>query len=83
MNTDWLETYFEVVSAIALERAKDFPAPLIQEINDTQGTGGFYELAQELTDKFELENAEREWDGDFFDAIDRFMSDALNKHTVG
>ena len=39
-----------------------------------QGTGGMYELAEELTDEFEKLNADREWDGEFFDEIEEFIT---------
>ena len=44
-----------------------------------QGAGGFYELAQELTDKFEMLNKDREWDGDFWDEIEQFLESELNR----
>ena len=79
VSTSWLETYFEVVSAIAIERESDNPAPLVEQVNSTLGTGGFYELAVELTDKFEKANEGREWDGEYFEAVDEFMYKILNK----
>jgi hypothetical protein len=41
------------------------------------GTGGLYELAEELTDKFEIQNAGVEWDGEYFDAIELFIKTEL------
>jgi len=34
-------------------------------------------LAEELTDKFELIYTDREWDGDFVDAVEDFIFDEL------
>jgi hypothetical protein len=32
-------------------------------------------LANDLTDEFELLNKDREWDGEFFDEIERFLDE--------
>lgn len=72
--TSWMETHHEVVSAIAIELNKDeTTSQIISEWKEAQGTGGMYELAKELTDKFEKANKGREWDGDFFDEIEAFL----------
>jgi hypothetical protein len=34
-----------------------------------------YELAEELTDRFEKMHEGYEWDGDYFDTIEEFMDD--------
>ena len=78
--TSYLETYYEVCSGIFLsydeENMKE-NSKLIEEINESQGTGGLYQLAESLTDKFELLNKDREWDGEFFDEIDKFLKKEL------
>lgn len=69
----WHETHFEVAAEIG-RRLSDYELyPVLQEINDTRGHGGFYGLASELTDKFEAIHKGREWDGDFFDEIEAFL----------
>ncbi len=75
--TTWIETYFEIASAIAAERAHDMGpwSPLLIKVNESQGTGGFYELAEDLTDKFEKLHEGRAWDGDFFDTIEEFIEE--------
>lgn len=76
--TSWQETHFEVVSAISLQANKDKPCKIIANIIENQGTGGLYELAEELTGKFEKLNQDREWDGEFFDEIENFLKIELN-----
>lgn len=78
--TSYLETFYEIVSAIETKRiqAADDQPELIREINDTRGTGGFYELAQDLTDKFENLNKGRAWDGEFFDEVEMFVRDEFS-----
>jgi hypothetical protein len=71
--TSWAETHYEIVSVISIELQKEHPAKKIAEVSETQGTGGLYELAEDLTDKFELLHAGREWDGEFFDAMEEFL----------
>lgn len=74
----WQETHFEVVSAISLQAKKDKPCDIISEIKESQGTGGLYELAEELTDKFENIHKDRDWDDEFFDAIEAFLDVELD-----
>lgn len=69
----WQETHYEIVSFIQAELRKNFPSGLIGRRYEEQGTGGIYELSEELTDKFEQMNKDRNWDGDFFDSIEEFM----------
>lgn len=76
--TSWEETHFEVVSAISLQANKDKPCKVIADIIESQGTGGLYELAEELTDKFEKIHKDRQWDGEFFDAIEAFLDVELD-----
>lgn len=74
--TSYLETYYEIVDSIRiyLEYSK---INKVGKIYESQGRGGLYELAEELTDKFELLNKDREWDGDFFDEIEKFINEEL------
>lgn len=80
--TSWMETHHEVVTAIAEALTAEELDEEIQNratrINEEQGTGGIYELGEELTDKFENLHKGREWDGDFFDEITEFLRTELN-----
>jgi hypothetical protein len=77
-NTDWIETYFEIVSVIATELNKDITvSKVIQDRYFAQGRGGMYELAEELTDKFQKLHGNTEWDGEFFDTIEVFLQTEL------
>ena len=73
----WQETHFEVVQAITIEYMKDNPRGVVKERHDSQGHGGLYELAEELTNEFEELNKGREWDGEFFDEIQDFLNSKL------
>jgi hypothetical protein len=68
--TSYLETHFEIVSHIERNWESNKHLLVIQQ---QQGHGGFYELAEEITDAFELKNKGREWDGEFFDEIEEFF----------
>ena len=76
-DTSWIETHFEVVSAITRALNEDgdkYPKPTkVLERAETQGTGGLYELSEELTDKFQEEYKDHIWDGDFFDIIEEWL----------
>lgn len=73
-----MEVFYEVVAIIERERAREERLALIDEIDETQGTGGFYELAEEITREFEKAAAAREWAGDFFEEIEKFVGKRLN-----
>ncbi len=79
--TSWHETHFEVVAEIARIRSlEEEEAPLNNKVaarEEAQGFGGLYELAEELTDKFEQENKDKTWDGDYFDFIEEFLEKEL------
>lgn len=72
--TSWQETHFEVVSQISYISILDNPYGVVAQRLEESGTGGLYELAEELTDKFEKENEGRCWDGEFFDEIEEFLA---------
>lgn len=74
-----LETHYEVVAAIERIRQQDedtWPDG-IKFINSAYGTGGFYELAKDITLAFENKNADREWNGEFFDEIEAFINEYI------
>jgi len=69
VDLDYLETFYEVVSYLTLLEAKGVDIKNRLE----QGTGGMYELAEDLTDEFQTINKDREWNGEFFEEIEAFM----------
>jgi hypothetical protein len=73
----WQETHFEVVQVICEEISRDEPRGVVKERHEAQGRGGLYELANELTNEFEELNNGREWDGEFFDEIEKFLIEKL------
>lgn len=77
--TSWQETHFEIVQAITLEMNKDNPAGIAAERQEQQGHGGLYELAEELTNKFEQKYKGTEWgiEIEFFDTIEEFIKTEL------
>lgn len=76
--TSWMETHYEVVAFI--ENHLNLPSSMqrgsfISGVLEQQGHGGLYELAEMWTDEFENKNVDTEWDGDFFDSLEEFLSD--------
>lgn len=71
--TCYLETHFELASKIAIEFQKDDAGGQVKERHQQQGYGGLYELAEDWADEFEKLNADREWDGEFFEEIEEFF----------
>jgi hypothetical protein len=76
-DTGWIETHYEISGAIYLEFEKDNPTGLVAERHAAQGTGGLYELAEELTDEFEEMNKDREWDGEYIEELYSFIQNKL------
>lgn len=78
MDMDWIETHYEVVAFIEGIMRHDEPWGVVAEREDTQGHGGLYELSVEWTDAFQETYKDREWDGEFFDEIEKFLTDKNN-----
>lgn len=77
IDSDWLETYFEIVSGIVLALENKNAHNVATKRAEQQGTGGLYELAEELTHKFQKEYKDKEWDGEFFETIENFLQKEL------
>lgn len=76
--SSWTETHHEIVKVIGIELNKDESnSKVINDRYAEQGTGGMYELAEELTDEFEELHKDTVWDGEFFDTIDKFIQEKL------
>ena len=77
---DWQETHFEIVHAIT-QADMNGDSNTVNRLQEEQGHGGLYELAQELTDKFELMHEGKEWgidnDTQYFDAMEEFLTKEL------
>ena len=76
---NWHETHFEIVSAIALSLDKDLFKSEISKIYEDQGRGGMYELARDLTNKFEEEFKGVLWgeELEYFTEIEKFIEKNL------
>lgn len=79
--TSWQETHYEVVSflTLSLDREDDPFYEVLGRIIEEKGTLHFYELAEEFTDRFEADNVDRNWDGEFFEELESFMIKELKK----
>jgi hypothetical protein len=77
--TSWVETHHEIVSAVERMRDQDEMPEGILKIQESRGTGGFYELCEDLTNEFEKLNEGREWDGEFFEEIEDFINLKINE----
>lgn len=77
--SSWQETHFEVVKEITREDENgEYFHESVAEIHLDNGIGGLWELAEELTDKFEKEHQGVEWgqdeNADWLDALDEFLT---------
>lgn len=75
----WQETHFEISRAIAQQ--ENVLGSKVQEHAESWGTGGLYDLAKELTDKFEKMHEGKAWGEDensvYFDEIQKFLDAEL------
>ena len=76
----YLETHFEVVQAITIEWLKDEPQGKVKERYEECVTGGLYELAKEITDKFEKLHENTEWGFTlgYLETLEEFIENELN-----
>jgi len=87
VTLSWIETHYEVVAQIESYRNRlaqlpqskysEFSPSMIVRVQEEYGTTGFWQLAEEMTDRFEKKNEGRYWDGEFFDEIEEFAWDYL------
>lgn len=75
--TSYLETHFCVVDRISQELSRDRLRGKVLFRYEVQGRGGVWELAQELTNKFEDLHKDTEWDGEFIDEIEKYLDKEL------
>lgn len=73
--TSYLETYYEVV--LYLESDINMNHSMASVHNGSFGRGGMYELAETITDKFELQFKDTNWglDLEYFDTLYGFLTE--------
>ena len=76
---NYLETHFEIVQAITIEWLKGNPQGKVKEKQEESGHGGLYELAKDLTDKFEKLHENTEWGFElgYFETLEEFIKNEL------
>ena len=75
----WIETHHEVVSVLAvyLHENGHRTTGIIDERMNEGGRCEMFDLAIEITDKFEKINEGREWDGEFLDEVYEYTKSEL------
>lgn len=74
--TSWYETFYEIVAGFYSMSDNKF----LQEVEDTAGRGGMWELVEDLTNKFERKYKNTDWedrDMSYFKAIEEFLEEEL------
>lgn len=73
---NWIEAHHEIVKEVQrmLNQDEDTWSKRLRDTQLEGGTGGIWVLCEELTDKFEQEHKGVEWDGEWFNAIDEFLT---------
>jgi hypothetical protein len=71
---EWAETHHEIVCTIHALIDNDTIPQRIQNILDTEGFAGLYDLGIDLTNEFCNTYKNREWDGDWIDTIIEFTN---------
>ena len=76
---NWVETHHLIVGEVETILNSEMEAcpQKLHDIQMSQGTGGVWKLCEDLTDKFEQENIGVEWDGEWLEAIDAFITKEL------
>ncbi len=75
----YLETHFEITSFISNELRKDTTEYSgITTVAENQGSGGIYELVEDLTDEFEALHSDNDWiEMEFLETLEQFVHDKL------
>lgn len=70
----WHEAHFDISSAISLELHKEEMSGIVQDVHESVGTGGLYEMARDLTNKFEEMYKGTVWgvDLEYLDTMEEF-----------
>jgi hypothetical protein len=71
---EWAETHHEIVCTIHALIDNDTIPQRIQNILDTEGFAGLYDLGIDLTNEFCNIYENKEWDGDWIDTIIEFTN---------
>lgn len=84
--SSWHETHFEISEAIGkalndMYSPDELQSEVVVHVVEEHGTGGIYDLAEDLTDEFELKFEGKEWDGEYFDEIEKFINEKLYNNT--
>lgn len=81
--TNLLEVHYEIVDKISLNIMEDYmfpnPSSPLVRIYNGSGRNALYEIAKELTLKFQEKYKDHTFDGDFIDLIDAFMNEEIAK----
>lgn len=75
-GTTWAATHYEIVVGITSRLFNGGSVP--NKRQKDQGIGCLYELAEKLTNEFEQLHARKEWDEEWFDAIEAFLEEKLD-----
>jgi uncharacterized Ntn-hydrolase superfamily protein len=78
----YLEAHHDIVEAIILDEENtdvDSKSDIVTEVRQTIGIGGIYDLAIELTTKFERENKGVSWgdEKEYYDTMEDFIKKEL------
>lgn len=75
--TGYLQTYYEVVTWIEYFIREKHPG--VTDFYNKNGMRAKWELAKDITDKFERMHAGRVWGGDWIDAVDEFVKTEIDR----
>lgn len=78
MDSEWYEAHHEIACEID-KRVENYDSQPtgFQEYYDDKGKGGMWVLAKKLTDEFCLLHENRDWEGEFFKELDRFLEQKI------
>lgn len=74
--SSFIETHHEICFAMAI-LDQDDNSPVMVQAHETEGLGGIYELSESLAHKFEAEHKGYDFDGDYMDKMEEFISKHL------
>ncbi len=68
---NWHETHYFI--CVHVDQTEELEGTIAYRRREQHGTGGLWELAEELTDEFEKLHEGRAWDGEWMDELEQWL----------
>lgn len=71
---EYLKTHYEVVKNLEYGLNGTYSNAKLISYYEKHGIGGIWELAKSITDDFQFIHRNREWDGEWLDELEKYVT---------